>query len=132
MYSYNTFACGFKTTFPSCSKCISTISNTLEDSLFLVKKKEDWKIYTIKSVKVDENSEKEKELFFNELRILVPLTHKNIIMYKEAFYYKDTKTLNMVIEYIDGRDLSMRIQIAQSKKKHILKKNLFGEFLFKF
>jgi hypothetical protein len=62
---------------------ISTIYNTLEDSLLLVKKKENGKIYTIKSVRVDENREKEKQLFFNELRILVPLTHKNIIMYKE-------------------------------------------------
>ena len=53
-------------------KIISTIYNTLEDSLLLVKKKEDGKIYTIKSVRVDENSEKAKKLFFNELRILVP------------------------------------------------------------
>ena len=108
---------------------ISTISNTLQDSLKLVKLKEDGQLYTIKSVRVDENSEKEKELFFNELRILVPLTHKNIIMYKEAFYDKETKTLNMVIEYIDGGDLSMRIQLAQRKKKFFQEKIIWRIFI---
>ena len=102
---------------------ISTIYNTLQDSLKLVRRKEDGKLYTIKSVKIDENSEKEKELFFNELRILVPLTHKNIIWYKEAFYDKETRTLNMVIEYVDGGDLSMKIKIAKQKKTY-LKENL--------
>ena len=102
---------------------ISTLYNTLQDSLKLVKKKEDGKLYTIKSVKIDENSEKEKELFFNELRILVPLTHKNIIWYKEAFYDKETKTLNMVTEYVDGGDLSMKIKIAKQKKA-FLKENI--------
>ena len=108
---------------------ISTIYNTLEDSLLLVKKKEDGKIYTIKSVRVDENREKEKQLFFNELRILVPLTHKNIIMYKEAFYDKETKTLNMVIEYIGGGDLSMKIKLAQQKKKYFKEKVIWGVFI---
>ena len=108
---------------------ISTISNTLQDSLKLVKLKEDGKLYTIKSVRVDENSEKEKELFFNELRILVPLTHKNIIMYKEAFYDKETKTLNMVIEYIDGGDLSMKIQLAKRKKIFFKEKIIWEIFI---
>ena len=108
---------------------ISTIYNTLEDSLLLVKKKENGKIYTIKSVRVDENREKEKQLFFNELRILVPLTHKNIIMYKEAFYDKETKTLNMVIEYIGEGDLSMKIKLAQQKKKYFKEKVIWGIFI---
>ena len=110
-------------------KIISTIYNTLEDSLLLVKKKEDGKIYTIKSVRVDENSEKAKKLFFNELRILVPLTHKNIIMYKEAFFDKETKTLNMVIEYIDGGNLSMKLKLAKQKKIYLNEKVIWGIFI---
>ena len=94
---------------------ITNLYNTLQDSLKVVKKKDDGKLYTLKSVRIDENSKKEKELFFNELRILVPLSHKNIIRYKEAFYDKNTKSLNMVIEYVNGEDLSMKIKIAKQK-----------------
>ena len=108
---------------------ISTLYNTLQDSLKLVRRKEDGKLYTIKSVKIDENSEKEKELFFNELRILVPLTHKNIIWYKEAFYDKETRTLNMVIEYVDGGDLSMKIKIAKQKKAYLKENIIWNIFI---
>ena len=108
---------------------ISTISNTLQDSLKLVKKKEDGKLYTLKSVKIGENNEKEKELFFNELRILVPLTHKNIILYKEAFYDKETKTLNMVIEYVDGGDLSMKIKEAKQRRMFFKEKIIWQLFI---
>ena len=108
---------------------ISILYNTLQNSLKLVKKKDDGKLYTLKSVKVDENNQKEKELFFNELRILVPLTHKNIIWYKEAFYDKETKTLNMVIEYVDGGDLSMRIKMAKEKKLYFKEKVIWRIFL---
>ena len=108
---------------------ISTIYNTLQDSLKLVKRKEDGKLYTIKTVVINENSEKEKELFFNELRILVPLTHINIISYKEAFYDKKTKSLNMVIEYVDGGDLSMRIKLAKQKNMYFKEKIIWRIFL---
>ena len=108
---------------------ISTISNTLQDSLKLVKKKEDGKLYTLKSVKIGENNEKEKELFFNELRILVPLTHKNIILYKEAFYDKETKTLNMIIEYVDGGDLSMKIKEAKQRRMFFKEKIIWQLFI---
>ena len=108
---------------------ISTLYNTLQNSLKLVRKKDDGKLYTIKSVKVDENSQKEKELFFNELRILVPLTHKNIIWYKEAFYDKETKSLNMVIEYVDGGDLSMKIKLAKEKKLYFKEKVIWRIFV---
>ena len=77
---------------------ISKLYNTLNDLLILVRNKEDGQLYTIKSVRVDENNKNEKDLIFNELRILVPLTHRNIISYKEAFYDKRIKSLNMVIE----------------------------------
>ena len=94
---------------------ISKLNNSLNDLLILARNKEDGQLYTIKSVRVNENNKKEKDLFFNELKILVPLTHKNIVSYKEAFYDKRTKSLNLVIEYVDGGDLSMKIKAAKQK-----------------
>jgi serine/threonine protein kinase len=76
-------------------------------------------------VQIEESNEKEKEFFFNKLRILVPLTHKKIIRYKEAFYDKETRAFNMVIEYVDGGDLSMKIKIANQNKAY-LKENLIN------
>jgi len=108
---------------------ISKLYNTLQDLLILVRKKEDGQLYTIKSVRINENSKKEKELFFNELKILVPLTHKNIISYKEAFYDKRTKSLNMVIEYVDGGDLSMKIKTAKQKNVFLKEIIIWGIFI---
>ena len=108
---------------------ISTLYNTLQDSLKLVRKKEDGKLYTLKSVKNDENSDKKKELFFNELKILLPLTHKNIIWYKEAFYDQETKTLNMVLEYINGGDLSMKIKEAKQRRLLFKEKTIWFIFI---
>ena len=108
---------------------ISKLYNTLQDLLILVRSKEDGQLYTIKSVQVNENKKKEKDLFFNELRILVPLTHKNIISYKEAFYDKRTKTLNMVIEYVNGGDLSMKIRTAKLKNVFFKEIIIWGIFI---
>ena len=108
---------------------ISKLNNTLNELLILVRNKEDGQLYTIKSVRVNENSKKEKDLFFNELRILVPLTHKNIISYKEAFYDKRTKSLNMVIEYVDGGDLSMKIRTAKQKNVFLKEIIIWGIFI---
>ena len=108
---------------------ISKLYNTLNDLIILVRSKEDGQLYTIKSVRVDENSKKEKDLFFNELRILVPLTHRNIISYKEAFYDKRTKSLNMVIEYVDGGDLCMKIRTAKQKNVFLKEIIIWGIFI---
>jgi len=108
---------------------ISKLYNTLNDLIILVRSKEDGQLYTIKSVRVVENSKKEKDLFFNELRILVPLTHRNIISYKEAFYDKRTKSLNMVIEYVDGGDLCMKIRTAKQKNVFLKEIIIWGIFI---
>ena len=108
---------------------ISTLLNTLQESLKLVKSKKDGKLYKIKSVLINESSEKEKELFFNELKLLAQLTHKNIISYKEAFYDKMTKSLNMVMEYADGGDLSMKIMLAKQKKIFFKEKIIWKIFI---
>ena len=56
-------------------------------SVQIVKRKTDGKIYAMKRVKINKLSEKEKKSALNEIRILASLKHKNIIGYKEAFFY---------------------------------------------
>ena len=89
-------------------------------SVTIVKRKEDNKIYAMKRVKIGRLGKKEKDNSFNEVRLLASLDHKNIIGYKEAFFDDKSQTLNIVMEYADGGDLSTKI-------KDILKKHLSFE-----
>ena len=79
-------------------------------SVYIVKRKQDKKIYAMKQVKIIGLSKKEINNAFNEVRILASLSHKNIIGYKEAFYDNNTETLNIVMEYADDGDLNTKIK----------------------
>ncbi len=87
-------------------------------SVFIVRRKQDKKIYAMKQVKIIGLSEKEKKNSFNEVRILASLSHKNIIGYKEAFYDNNTETLNIVMEYADDGDLSSKIKEKMKNHKY--------------
>ena len=89
-------------------------------SVTIVKRLEDNKIYAMKRVKIGRLGKKEKDNSFNEVRLLASLDHKNIIGYKEAFFDDRSKTLNIVMEYADGGDLSTKI-------KEYKRKNLYFE-----
>ena len=90
-------------------------------SVYIVKRKEDTKIYAMKRVKISQLNTKEKENALNEVRILASLNHPNIVGYKEAFFEEDIKTLNIVMEYADDGDLESKIQ------KNIKNKTPFSE-----
>ena len=76
----------------------------------LVTRKEDQKIYAMKSINIGKLDKKEREAALNEIRILASLIHPNIVDYKEAFYDEKSKTLNIVMEYADDGDISHKIQ----------------------
>ena len=79
-------------------------------SVRLVTRKEDKKVYAMKSVFIGKLDNKEKEAALNEVRILASLSHPNIIGYKEAFYDEKSRTLNIVMEYADDGDISHKIK----------------------
>ena len=79
-------------------------------SVRIVTRKEDKKIYAMKSVNIGKLDNKEKEAALNEVRILASLKHPNIVGYKEAFYDDPSKTLNIVMEYADDGDIAHKIQ----------------------
>ena len=79
-------------------------------SVCLVTRKEDKKIYAMKSINIGKLDKKEIEAALNEVRILASLSHPNIIGYKDAFYDENSRTLNIVMEYADDGDISHKIQ----------------------
>ena len=79
-------------------------------SVYLVTRKEDNKIYALKSVIMDKLKKKEQENSVNEVRILASVNHPNVIGYKEAFWDDKNSTLNIVMEYADDGDLQTKIQ----------------------
>ena len=79
-------------------------------SVRIVTRKEDKKIYAMKSVNIGKLDNKEKEAALNEVRILASLNHPNIIGYKDAFYDEPSKTLNIVMEYADDGDIAHKIK----------------------
>ena len=79
-------------------------------SVYLVTRKEDQKIYALKSVTMEKLNKKEQENSVNEVRILASVNHPNVIGYKEAFWDDQNNTLNIVMEYADDGDLQTKIQ----------------------
>ena len=81
-------------------------------SVCLVTRKEDKKLYAMKSINIGKLDKQEIEAALNEVRILASLNHPNIIGYKDAFYDEKSRTLNMVMEYADDGDISHKIQAS--------------------
>ncbi len=90
-------------------------------SVHKVQRKSDKKIYALKQIKIAQLKEKDKKNSLNEIRILASLSHKNIIGYKESFFDENSKTLNIIMEYADDGDISIKI------KNNIKKSLLFSE-----
>ena len=74
-------------------------------SVYLVRRKEDHKIYALKTVYLQKLNKKEQQNSVNEVRILASVNHPNIIGYKEAFFDDETKTLNIIMEYAEEGDI---------------------------
>ena len=79
-------------------------------SVYLVRRKQDNKIYALKTVIMEKLNKREQENSVNEVRILASINHPNVIGYKEAFWDDDGSSLNIVMEYADDGDLHSKIK----------------------
>ena len=79
-------------------------------SVYLVRRRQDNKIYALKTVVLEKLNKKEQENSVNEVRILASVNHPNVIGYKEAFWDDDGSSLNIVMEYADDGDLHSKIE----------------------
>ena len=79
-------------------------------SVYLVRRRQDNKIYALKTVNLEKLNKKEQENSVNEVRILASVNHPNVIGYKEAFWDDDKSSLNIVMEFVDDGDLHTKIE----------------------
>ena len=93
-------------------------------SVYLVRRRQDNKIYALKTVILEKLNKKEQENSVNEVRILASINHPNVIGYKEAFWDDDKSALNIVMEYADDGDLHSKIEKMKKAggyfKEHII------------
>lgn len=94
-----------------------TLGSGAFGSVKIVKRKVDGLTYAMKSVKLTSLDKKDRENSLNEIRLLASLNHCNVIAYKEAFYDEMSKTINIIMEYADGGDISSKIK--QNKKSDL-------------
>ena len=96
-------------------------------SVYLVRRKEDQKIYALKSVNLQKLNKKEQQSSVNEVRILASVNHPNVIGYKEAFWDEKDNSLNIVMEYADDGDLQTKINKLR-KAGGMFKENLIWSY----
>ena len=97
-------------------------------SVQIVQRKSDNKYYAMKRVAISKLPEKDKQNALNEIRILASLNHKNIIGYKESFYDEASQTLNLIMEYADDGDISLKIK-NNLKRKLIFEENTIWNWI---
>ena len=94
-------------------------------TVYLVQRKQDSKIYALKSVFLEKLTKKQQESSLNEVRILASIHHPNVISYKEAFWDDNTSTLNIVMEYADDGDLFSKIKKMKQEQTFFDEKKIW-------
>ena len=87
----------------------SLLGDGAYSTVYRVRRLSDNKIYSLKKVKIQKLSEKEKANALNEVRILASVKHPNVIAYKEAFFDPKSHALCLILEYADDGDLFQKI-----------------------
>ena len=91
--------------------------------VYLVRRKEDNKIYVLKSVILEKLNIKEKHNILGKISFLTRVHHRNVIDFKEVFLDNNENTFNIVMEYADDGDLQKKI-IKMRKEARMFQEDL--------
>ena len=91
---------------------LQKIGHEEKSSLLKVKRKKDGLIYLLKTVTFQSLDKSEKQSAINEIKIVSSLSHPNINQFKEAFFDKLSKSLNIIFEFPQNGNLSNKINYA--------------------
>lgn len=109
-------------------KVIKVLGEGSYGKAFLCTSEQDQKYCVIKQIIIEGMSEKERQETLNEATILSRLDHPNIVKFKEVFMArKPRQTINIVTEYADGGDLSLKIK--HQNNKHMEENEILDTFM---
>jgi len=98
---------------------LQKLGNEEKSSIFKVKRKKDGLIYILKTVRSQSLDKSEKQNVINEIKTVSSLSHANIIEFKEAFFDKFSKSLNIIFEFPHNGNLSNKINYAIKNKMYM-------------
>jgi len=107
---------------------LQKLGNEEKSSIFNVKRKKDGLIYFLKTVQSQSLDKSEKRSIINEIKTVSSLSHPNIIEFKEAFFDKFSKSLNIIFEFPHNGNLSNKINFA-IKNKMYMKESIIWDVL---
>jgi len=107
---------------------LQKLGNEEKSSIFNVKRKKDGLIYFLKTVQSQSLDKNEKRSVINEIKTVSSLSHPNIIEFKEAFFDKFSKSLNIIFEFPHNGNLSNKINYA-IKNKMYMKESIIWDVL---
>ena len=91
---------------------LQKLGNEEKSSILKLKRKKDGLIYILKMVMLQSLDKSEKQSSINEIKIVSSLSHPNINEFKEAFFDKFSKSLNIIFEFPHNGNLSNKINYA--------------------
>lgn len=91
---------------------LQKLGNEEKSSILKVKRKKDGLIYILKTVLFQKLDKSEKQSAINEIKVVSSLSHPNISGFKEAFFDKNSKSLNLIFEFPHNGNLSNKINYA--------------------
>ena len=81
------------------------------------KNKCDKEVYAMKQIKMMQLNAREKDNALNEVRLLASIDSPNIISYKSAFFEEFGSTLCILMEYADGGDLAVSVDLFRGSSR---------------
>ena len=107
---------------------ISQLGKGSFGAVYKVRRKVDNKIYAMKTVNLPNLSQKEINNSLNEIRILASIHNQNVVSYHEAFYSENSKSLYLIMDYLNDGDLENKILLYQKTNKHFSEKEIWKIF----
>jgi len=98
---------------------LQKLGNEEKSSIFKVKRKKDGQFYILKTVQSQSLDKSEKKNVINEIKTVSSLSHANIIEFKEAFFDKFSKSLNIIFEFPHNGNLSNKINYAIKNRMYM-------------
>ena len=97
---------------------VKNIGNNNICHCYLIRSTETNDQYAYKKINISDSNDESVKRIKNDVDILKKLNHPNVILFVNAFFSDDQKTLFLFTEYADGGNLQIKLDENKKKKKN--------------